>query len=127
MKGNRELGGEEGGGQKYRLKKTHNIYPTEIRHDVKIQIALIIIYFTLPSVAPLPSLKGLPSGALYLGGKELFDFGALQTVDPPENRPRVEGDGPKRLIKGPYRSRPGRRALISLVRPAPIRFLAKKS
>lgn len=62
--------------QKYGLKKTRNIYPTEIRHDVKIQIALIIIYFTLQSVAPLPSEK-VPLART--NGKELFGFGALQT------------------------------------------------
>ncbi|TGZ56232.1 hypothetical protein DBV15_01657 [Temnothorax longispinosus] len=63
--------------QKYGLKKTRNIYPTEIRHDVKIQIALIIIYFTLQSVAPC-RLKRFP-WRVYTNGKELFGFGALQT------------------------------------------------
>jgi len=67
---------KDGKEQKYGLKKTHNIYPTEIRHDVKIQIALIIIYFTLQSVAPLPSGK-LPLART--NGKELFGFDALQT------------------------------------------------
>lgn len=104
--------------QKYGLKKTRNIYPTEIRHDVKIQIALIIIYFTLPSVAPLPSEKAPPARR---GARErTFRPRCTPNVDPPENR-REPKDGPKGLIKGLYRSRPGRRALISLVRLAPIR------
>ncbi|KAG7198028.1 hypothetical protein KM043_016253 [Ampulex compressa] len=60
----------DGKGQKYGLKKTRNIYTTEIRQDVKIQIVLIIIYFTLPSMAPLHldeipltsgSQKGVPT------------------------------------------------------------------
>lgn len=43
------------------LKKTRNIYPTEIRHDVKIQIALIIIYFTLPTTPnPIPASTCFP-------------------------------------------------------------------
>lgn len=42
------------------LKKTRNIYPTEIRHDIKIQIALIIIYFTLPTTQSDPRLDLLP-------------------------------------------------------------------
>lgn len=44
------------------LKKTRNIYPTEIRHDVKIQIALIIIYFALPTTPnPIPSRLASPT------------------------------------------------------------------
>ena len=58
---------EVGGRQKYGLKKTRNIYPTEIRHDVKIQIALIIIYFTLPSTTASvhtvsPTFPDVPRG-----------------------------------------------------------------
>lgn len=65
--------------QKYGLKKTRNIYPTEIRHDVKIQIVLIIIYFTLPSVAPLPSEKA-PSPLSF-----------LPSFLPPRSRPVLAG------------------------------------
>lgn len=103
--------------QKYGLKKTRNIYPTEIRHDVKIQIALIIIYFTLQSDAPLPVWKGFPG---VYQRERTFRLRCTPNVDPPENR-RETKDGPKGLIKGLYRSRPGRRALISLVHPTPIR------
>lgn len=48
------------------LKKTRNIYPTEIRHDVKIQIALIIIYFTLPTTPnPIPASTCFPQREIF--------------------------------------------------------------
>lgn len=84
-------GAWEEGEQKYGLKKTRNIYPTEIRHDVKIQIALIIIYFTLPSVAPLPSEKTFPDAHRR---ERTFRLRCTPNVDPPENR-RESKDGPK--------------------------------
>lgn len=56
------------------LKKTRNIYPTEIRHDVKIQIALIIIYFTLPTT-PYPTVSTLPQRK-----KEIFDLRCVENL-----------------------------------------------
>ncbi|KYN03339.1 hypothetical protein ALC62_05839 [Cyphomyrmex costatus] len=67
------------------------------------------------SVAPLPSEK-VPL-ARVLTGKNFS--ASVHSKRRSAGKPtRVEG--PKGLIKGLYRSQPGRRALISLVHPAPF-------
>ncbi|KYN22972.1 hypothetical protein ALC57_04755 [Trachymyrmex cornetzi] len=69
----------------------------------------------LSSVAPLPSEK-VPL-ARVLTGKNFS--ASMHSKRRSAGKPtRVEG--PKGLIKGLYRSQPGRRALISLVHPAPF-------
>lgn len=60
------------------LKKTRNIYPLKIRDDVKIQISLIIIYFTTHSIGKPPldlgTVSSQPSAKKTSWGRGMTTF-----------------------------------------------------